>query len=47
VVTVNGRDIYLGKWNTKANRAEYERLIGEWLVSGRCLSKLDPGPQRG
>ena len=22
VVTLNGRDFYLGKWNTKASRAE-------------------------
>ena len=31
MVTLNGCDIYLGKWNTKASRAEYGRLIGEWL----------------
>jgi len=37
VVTLNGRDIYLGKWNTKASRAEYDRLIGEWLAGYRCL----------
>lgn len=37
VVTISGRDIYLGKWNTKASRAEYDRLIGEWLAAGRCL----------
>ena len=37
VVTLNGRDSYLGKWNTKASRAEYDRLIGEWLAAGRNL----------
>jgi integrase len=37
VVTLNGRDFYLGKWNTKASRAEYDRLIGEWLAAGRNL----------
>ena len=41
VVTVNGRDVYLGPWNTKASRAEYDRLIGEWLAAGRCLPKPD------
>jgi len=41
VVTINGRDIYLGRWNTKASRAEYDRLIGEWLASGRCLAPDD------
>ena len=37
VVTLNGRDIYLSKWGTKASKAEYERLIGEWLAGGRTL----------
>lgn len=41
VVTLNGRDIYLGKWNTKESRAEYDRLIGEWLAAGRSL----PSPE--
>jgi integrase len=39
VVTLNGRDIYLGKWNSRASRAEYDRLMGEWLSAGRCLPK--------
>jgi integrase len=38
VVTLNGVDHYLGKWNTPQSKAEYERLIGEWLVRGRRLS---------
>jgi len=41
VVTINGIDHYLGKWNTKASRAEYDRLIGQWLVAGRCVAKAD------
>jgi integrase len=40
VVTLNGHDVYLGKWETKDSRAEYDRLIGEWLASGRCLATL-------
>ena len=43
VVTLNGRDFYLGKWNTKASRHEYDRLIREWLANGRCL----PDPLAG
>jgi hypothetical protein len=39
VVTLNGKDLYLGAWNTRASRAEYDRLIGEWLAAGRCLPK--------
>jgi hypothetical protein len=37
VVTLNGKDRYLGKWHTVASRAEYDRLIGEWLAGGRHL----------
>jgi len=43
VVTLNGHDIYLGKWNTGASRAEYDRLIGEWLASGRYLPNGENG----
>jgi integrase len=35
VVTISGRDHYLGPHGTKASRLEYDRLIGEWLVAGR------------
>ena len=35
VVTLNGRDYYLGPWMSKASRAEFDRLIGEWLANGR------------
>jgi integrase len=35
VVTLNGRDHYLGPHGTKASRIEYDRLIGEWLAAGR------------
>lgn len=37
VVTINGRDIYLGKWNSSASRAEYDRLVAEFLANGRQL----------
>lgn len=35
VVTINGADHYLGPHGTKASRLEYDRLISEWLASGR------------
>ncbi len=44
VVTIAGKDHYLGKWNTKASRGEYDRLIREWLAAGRCLPKSETGP---
>jgi hypothetical protein len=43
VVTLNGRDIYLGKFNSTVSRAEYDRLIGEWLAAGRCLPRPETG----
>lgn len=35
VVTIAGRDHYLGPHGTKASKVEYDRLIGEWLAAGR------------
>ena len=32
VVSLAGRDIYLGKFNSAASRAEYNRLIAEWAA---------------
>lgn len=37
VVTINGKDHYLGKWNTKPSKLEYDRLIAEWIANGRQL----------
>jgi integrase len=37
VVTINGRDVYLGKHNTSESRAEYDRVIAEWLAKGRTI----------
>ncbi len=38
VVTLDGRHHYLGSWRSKASKAEYDRLTGEWLADGRRLS---------
>src|SRR3990172_5789231 len=35
VVTLDGRDFYLGPWRSKTSRSEYERLVGECLANGR------------
>jgi hypothetical protein len=37
VVTLDGRDFYLGRYNSPPSRAEYDRLIAEWLSNGRRL----------
>lgn len=35
VVTLGGHEHYLGKFDTAASRAEYDRLISEWIAAGR------------
>ena len=37
VVTLDGRDFYLGPHDSRPSRREYERLVGEWLQNGRSL----------
>ena len=37
IVTLSGRDHYLGPYGTEAGKAEYDRLIAEWLAHGRRL----------
>jgi hypothetical protein len=39
VVTVIGRDIYLGKYNSAKSRAAYNRIIAEWTASNGTLPK--------
>jgi hypothetical protein len=40
VVTLNGRDFYLGPWKSPESRAEYDRLIAEWVSNGRQLPHI-------
>ncbi len=35
IVTIGGRDFYLGPYGTKASRLEYDRVICQWLENGR------------
>ncbi len=35
VVTLNGRDFYLGPHGTQASKIQYDRLLGEWLQNSR------------
>ncbi len=35
VVTIGGRDVYLGEHGSPKSRAEFDRLIAEWLLNGR------------
>jgi site-specific recombinase XerD len=42
VVTIGGKDLYLGKWNTLESRELYHRRIAEWLTNGRCVPVREP-----
>src|SRR3954453_5623607 len=35
VVTLNGKDFYLGVHGTPASKQKYDRLIAEWYANGR------------
>lgn len=35
VVTINGRDYYLGLHGSRASKVQYDQLVGQWLASGR------------
>ena len=38
VVTISCRDFYLGRFDSKASRQGYDRLIAEYLASGRSIT---------
>ena len=38
VVTLQGKDHYLGPFGSKSSRIEYDRLLGEWLANGRDVA---------
>ena len=37
IMTIQGRDFYLGPWNSKAGKVEYDRIISEWPAAGRRI----------
>jgi len=37
VVRIDGKDFYLGRYGTVESRAEYDRVIAEWLAAGRMV----------
>ncbi len=44
-VTINGRDHWLGKWGSPEAQLAYQRLVAEFLVSGRVLMPAATSPQ--
>jgi hypothetical protein len=43
VVTIDGHDHYLGRHDGPESRAEYHRLVGEWLAHGRRRDRPTQG----
>jgi len=43
VVTLNGRDFYLGRWQSRISRIEYDRLVCEWLAADRRIPERSSG----
>jgi hypothetical protein len=41
-LSLDGHDICLGTYGSASSKAEYNRLISEWLANGRSLP---PSPQ--
>ncbi len=37
IVTLDGQDFYLGAYDSRPSRREYDRLVGEWQQNGRRL----------
>lgn len=35
VVSIQGRDHYLGPYGSRASKVEYDRIVGEWIAAGR------------
>ena len=46
VVTLSGKDHYLGPYGTEASRHEYDRVILEWLANGRKLCPAEHGKKQ-
>jgi hypothetical protein len=42
VVTLSGKDHYLGRHGSSESRVTYERLLAEWLVNDRSRSSPEP-----
>lgn len=42
VTTLNGKDFYLGPWQSTLSRNAYDKLIAEWLANGRQLPQAVP-----
>jgi integrase len=42
IVTLSGKDVYLGEHGTKESHARYDRAIAEWVIRGRSKAESLP-----
>jgi integrase len=47
VVTLNGKDHYLGPWQSDASKTEYRRRVAEWMATGKTIGASDIHAQVG
>ena len=46
IVTLNGRDHYLGKHGSEDSRRQYDTLVAKWLANGRrSIESSEPEPE--
>jgi len=38
IVTLNGKDHYLGAWQSDTSKTEYKRLLAEWIAAGKLAT---------
>jgi integrase len=42
IVTLSGKDIYLGEYGTTESKSKYDRVIAEWICRGRTKTEASP-----
>jgi integrase len=47
IVTLNGKDHYLGPWQSESSKTEYQRLITEWIAAGKTTTTKDLESRNG
>src|SRR4051794_20733357 len=43
VVRIDGRDVYLGRYDSPESHEKYRRTVAEWLTTGRAKAPVPAG----
>ncbi len=46
VVSISGKEHYLGAYGSKASKALYDQLVSDWLAAGRPDQRMRIAPRR-